>query len=348
MSADSDDGSRFSDRADDNRKRAKKDHDNHEMILLLTYDSRYAAQCVTTAAAFVVQMFAITPTAMRLFENHVTDPIPHDIVEKFSDLPDLNTMFGQFAVMQFIGGFSNFNSMFPFQATEDMFFDMDNKTGLSVRVTTLEDDIDVVDTTEDYTQDLPAKYYIKLNCGDLVYHALSDDDNDRKIFRNLSKLWFVGRIYVRDDLDDEWEPHFFGFHQIGKNYFGFGGEDGAQLIRIPHNMLEKVFFDPDGQEMLLKTIGKSWEHRILQLGEFDKSILYLPKAYLKPPNRGWTQYSLSEIRKLKTLAYRVGKYQEKFKKNERFMFQAILSTDAKIKTLDETEFEKARAEFSEN
>ena len=56
----------------------------------------------------------------------------------------------------------------------------------------------------------------------------------------------------------------------------------------------------------------------------------------------------SEIRKLKTLAYRVGKYQEKFKKNERFMFQAILSTDAKIKTLDETEFEKARAEFSEN
>ena len=141
---------------------------------------------------------------------------------------------------------------------------------------------------------------------------------------------------------------FLASSRLAKKYFGFGGEDGAQLIRIPRNMLETVFFDPRGQKMLLKTIGKSWTYSRLYLNDSDRSILYLPKAYLKPPNREWTQYSLSKIRKLKTLAYRVGKYQERFKRNEHFMFQAILSNDADIKTLDETEFKKTRVEFNEN
>ena len=96
MSANSDNESRFSDRADDNRKRAKKEHDNSEIILLLTYASKEAAQCMTTAAAFVLQLFVITPTAMCLFDGPVADSISHEFVNKLDNLPDLNTMFGQF------------------------------------------------------------------------------------------------------------------------------------------------------------------------------------------------------------------------------------------------------------
>ena len=155
-------------------------------------------------------------------------------------------------------------------------------------------------------------------------------------------------IHVRDNPDEYWEPHFVGFLQVGKYHFGFGGEDGAQLVRIPRNMLETVFFDPRGQNMLLNTIGKSWKYSHRYLNAFDSGILYLPKAYLKPPNKVWNRYSLPELIKLKTLEYRVGKYQKRFRHYEHFMFQAITSDKVIIKTLDKTELEKTRLECNVN
>ena len=63
----SDNDSRFSDTTEDNCKRAKKEQDFPEAIVVLTYASKKAAQCMTTAATFVLQLHAMTPTPMRLF-----------------------------------------------------------------------------------------------------------------------------------------------------------------------------------------------------------------------------------------------------------------------------------------
>ena len=107
-------------------------------------------------------------------------------------------------------------------------------------------------------------------------------------------------------------------------------------------MLETVFFDPRGQEMLINTIGKFWKYSRLHLNNFDAGIIYLHKAYLNPTNMKWNRYTLPELTKLRTLEYRGGRYQEKFKTNEHVMFPAITSDNFIIKTLDVVELDKRR------
>ena len=163
------------------KKQDSKAHDYKlpaGLMIVLTYASKKASQYMTTAATFTLQLHVLAPTSLRLFDGPITNQISNDFVEKLEDLPDLNTMFGLLALMQFIGGFANFNNIHIFQATETMFFRLDTQTGLSPRVSTLDDAITAISTKQWYAQDLPVNYYIKHNSMDLIYHALRNTDQD--------------------------------------------------------------------------------------------------------------------------------------------------------------------------
>ena len=110
-------------------------------------------------------------------------------------------MIGPSALMQYIGEFENFNNIHPFQAAETIFFLSDKQTGLSQRVPTPDDNITEISTKQEYAQDLPVIFCSKLNLMDLIYHALSNTDQDRAIFRNLPKLWLRCCIHATDDPD---------------------------------------------------------------------------------------------------------------------------------------------------
>ena len=62
---------------------------------------------------------------------------------------------------------------------------------------------------------------------DVIYHTLSNTDQDKAIFRNLPKLGFMVHMHVIDDPDKDWESHAVGLHNRGKDHFDFGGEYGA-------------------------------------------------------------------------------------------------------------------------
>ena len=94
---------------------------------------------------------------------------------------------------------------------------------------------------------------------DLLYHALSNIDQDKAIVRNLPRLWFMVRIHITADPNKGCESHFVGLHKKGEHHFDFGGEDGAQLCCIHDNKIETVFFEPCDKTMLLSTIEKILE-----------------------------------------------------------------------------------------
>ena len=78
----SDDDSRSSDTVDDNRKRAKKGQDCPGVIVVLTYASKKAAQCMRTDTTFAPQLYVVEPTSLRLFGGLVTDQLSNDFIEK--------------------------------------------------------------------------------------------------------------------------------------------------------------------------------------------------------------------------------------------------------------------------
>ena len=59
-----------------------------------------------------------------------------------------------------------------------LFFRLDEETSLSQRVPVPDDDITAISIKQEYAQDLPVNYCIKLNSMDLIYNALSNTDQD--------------------------------------------------------------------------------------------------------------------------------------------------------------------------
>ena len=160
---------------------------------------------MTCAYAFAIQLNLMTPSALRILAGLTSKQLPKDFHHKLEDLPDLNTGFGMLAIMQYIGGFKTFNGTDPFQATDTMIFQVCPETGLPKCVPDISSRIgahNTLSTRSDFARkDIRTGYYIKLSHIDddsnVVYHALSDNLEDKLIFSTIHKLWFIVRIHVK-------------------------------------------------------------------------------------------------------------------------------------------------------
>ena len=144
------------------------------------------------------------------------------------------------------------------------------------------------------------------------------------------------RVYGKTKKHKEWEPHCVAIHNRGNNFFGFGGERGARVFKIPSQLMTYVFFT-ERREILLNVGGESWFQAsfVTEDNPEEHRTIFIPKAVLRPVCRAWGKGGTHNIMDMFSLPFTSIGLGDEFPESHTCVYIIVKEDDPKIVDISE-------------